>query len=100
MIPIYIIEDIELVKDIVLKEALYREFERLPDDFEYPTFGYFIVIESIKELQQPICLKYNGLEITLDNFKDCVEMIEEFEGYNQIVCLLDNDFGVSLFVKT
>lgn len=99
MIPIYSIEDIKIVKDEILKEGLLKEFDRLPDDYEYPDFGYFIVIESIEELKHPIPLKYCDLEFTPENLEECIEMVEEFEGYSQIVCVLYTDFGVSLFVS-
>lgn len=87
------------IDDDILKNALLKEFDRLPDDFEYPKFGYFIVIESIEELKQSIPLKYGDLSQTPDNISECIEIIEEFKGYSQIVCILYEDFGVSLFVK-
>lgn len=79
--------------------GLYKEFERLPDDYEYPTFGYFIVIESLNELLQAIPLEYSSLSYTPEPLSDYVEMIDGFDGYRQVVCILDADFGVSLFVS-
>ena len=82
-----------------MQKGLRKEFKRLPDDFEYPSFGYFIVIKSIEELKHPIPLKHCSLEFTPENLDDCIEMIEEFDGYCQLVCMLYQDFGVSLFVR-
>lgn len=99
MIPIYSKNDVALVEDKILRDGLLKEFERLPDDYKYPEYGYFIVIESLEELQHPIPLKYCSQTYTPQPLSDYVEMVEEFEGYSQIVCVLEADFGVSLFVK-
>lgn len=99
MIPIHSIKDIALVDDEILRAGLRKEFERLPDDYEYPTYGYFIVIESLEELQHPIPLEYGSLSRTPQPLSDYVEMIEEFDGYSQVVCILEADFGVSLFIQ-
>ena len=99
MIHINCIEDIELVDDKILQEGLRKEFERLPDDFKYPEYGYFIVIESFEELKHTIPLKHgdlNQIDLPLNNW---IELIEEFDGYMQIVCILFADFGISLFVS-
>ena len=99
MIHILSTKDIELVSDEVVRAGLEAEFKRLPDDYLYPTYGYFIVIESIEELQHPIKLKNSSISQIPEPLSDYVEMIEEFEGYSQIVCILEADFGVSLFVS-
>ncbi|MCK5111687.1 MAG: hypothetical protein KAQ94_09210 [Arcobacteraceae bacterium] len=99
MIHINCIEDIEIVDDKILQEGLRKEFERLPVDFEYPLFGYFIIIDSLEELKQPIPLKHGSINQIDLPISDSVEMIEEFDGYSQIVCVLYADFGVSLFVR-
>ena len=99
MIPIYSIEDVELVDDKILRDGLEAEFARLPDDYLYPTYGYFIVIESIEELRHPISLQHTTLSYTPQPLSDYIEMIEEFDGYSQVVCIFEADFGVSLFVN-
>ena len=99
MIPIYSIKDIELVNDKILRDGLEAEFARLPDDYLYPTYGYFIVIESIEELRHPISLQHTTLSYTPQPLSDYIEMIEEFDGYSQVVCIFEADFGVSLFVS-
>lgn len=99
MIPILSTKDIEFVRDEVLRAGLEAEFKRLPDDYLYPTYGYFIVIESIEELQKPIKLQNSAISQIPEPLSDYIEMIEEFDGYSQIVCILEADFGVSLFVS-
>lgn len=99
MIPIYSIEDVELVDDKILRDGLEAEFARLPDDYLYPSYGYFIVIESIEELRHPISLQHTTLSYTPQPLSDYIEMIEEFDGYSQVVCIFEADFGVSLFVS-
>ena len=99
MIPILSTKDIEFVRDEVLRAGLEAEFKRLPDDYLYPTYGYFIVIESIEELQKPIKLQNSAISQIPEPLSDYIEMIEEFDGYSQVVCILEADFGVSLFVS-
>ena len=87
------------VRDEVIRAGLKAEFKRLPDDYLYPTYGYFIVIESIEELHHPILLQNSAISQIQEPLSDYVEMIEEFDGYSQVVCILEADFGVSLFVS-
>jgi len=49
---------------------------------------------------------YNSVELneiisqyTTRPLVECVEMIEGFDGYAQVVCILYADFGISLFVS-
>lgn len=99
MIPIHSQKSLEHIEDNTLKSGLEKEFQRLPSDYVYPTYGYFIVIESLNELHKPIALSYGALTHTPEPLSDYVEMVEEFEGYSQVVCILDADFGVSLFIS-
>lgn len=99
MIPIHRREDIELVDDEILRAGLHKEFERLPKDFEYIAQGYFLVIESLEELEHPIPLEHYSLAFTPEPLSDYFEIIEEFDGYCQVVCVLEADFGVALFVR-
>lgn len=100
MIHILSKKDIVLVDSEILQAGLYKEFERLPKDYIYPEYGYFIVIETIEELKYPIPLKYCSQSHTPKPLSDYVEMIEKFDGYSQIVLILETDFGVSLFVTS
>ncbi|RLA82649.1 MAG: hypothetical protein DRG78_06585 [Epsilonproteobacteria bacterium] len=92
-------EKVVFIENTIIRDGLEKEFERLPLDFEYPLFGYFIVIEDIKELEQSIILKYGNTNNTIRPDNDNIEMIEKFNGYSQIVCIQSADFGVSLFVS-
>lgn len=99
MIPIHSIRDVAQVKDPVLRNGLHKEFERLPESFRYPEFGFFIIVETPEELAELNVLAQIKDHFTLPPYTDYIEMIEPFRGYSQIVCLLDADFGVSLFVS-
>ena len=96
MIEILSKADVAMISDSVLRAGVLKEFDRLPDDYEYPQYGYFIVIESrdnIPALEQIIS------QYTARSLHDSVEMVEAFDGYVQVVLVLEADFGVSLFLK-
>lgn len=99
MIPIRSKNDVTLVENPVLRDGLYKEFERLPKEFHYPGHGYFIIVESKEELKGMKALEQIKGHFTQPPYTDYIEMIEPFRDYAQIVCLLDADFGVSLFVS-
>lgn len=99
MIPINNKKDVGLVSNPVLRAGLYKEFERLPKEFRYPDFGYFIVLETFKELEELKALENIKGHYTKAPYTNYIEMIELFDKYAQVVCLLDADFGVSLFVS-
>ena len=98
MIPIHSIAAIKLVDGEILRDCLRKEFKRLPNDYIYPDYGYFIVIESLEELQHPIPLKHYSLPYAPEPLSDYLEIIEKFDGYYQIVFILEADFGISLFI--
>jgi len=91
--------DIAKVSDPVLVAGITEEFDRLSPDFKYPDYGYFIVIEKVEELTDPIEIEAIVLEHTARPFTDCLELIEEHEGYCQVLLILHADFGLSLFVS-
>lgn len=95
MIEILSKADVEKISDPVLRAGVLQEFERLPDDYVYPEYGYFIVVEDRDDLEsvENIISKY-----TTRSLQECVEMVEEFNGYVQIVLVLEADFGLSLFM--
>ncbi len=39
------------------------------------------------------------IQISNPVLHDCVEMVEAFDGYVQVVLVLEADFGISLFVR-
>ena len=99
MIHILSKDDVSKVSDPVLVAGINREFERLPDDYMYPEYGYFIVIETVEEWNDSVELNALISQYTARSFDECVELVEEFEGYSQVVLILNADFGVSLFVS-
>lgn len=99
MIPINSRKDIALVNNPVLQAGLEKEFDRLPKGFKYPRYGYFIVLETPQELEGMKVLEQIKGHFTQEPYTDYIEMIEPFDKYAQVVCLLDADFGVSLFVS-
>lgn len=99
MIPINSRKDISLVSNPVLQAGLQKEFDRLPKDFRYPLYGYFIVLETPEELTHLQVLENIKGRYTKEPYTDYIEMIEPFDRYAQIVCVLEADFGVSLFVS-
>ena len=92
-------EDVCKITDPVLREGVEKEFERSPDDYMYPEYGYFIVIETVKEWNDPVELNALISQYTARSLDECVELVEEFEGYSQMVLVLNADFGVNLFVS-
>ena len=99
MIQILSKDDVSKVSDPVLVAGITKEFNRLPNDYKYPDYGYFIVIEKLEELTNPVELNSIISQHTARSFVHCVELIEEFTDYYQVLLILHADFGVSLFVS-
>jgi len=53
MLEILCKDDVSKISNPVLIAGICEEFERLADDFKYPDYGYFIVIEELDELTNP-----------------------------------------------
>ena len=100
MIQILSKDDLSKVNDPVIVAGLNKEFDRLPDNYEYPEYGYFLVIERLEELTNPVELNSIISQHTTHSLEDCLELIEESTGYYQVLLILHADFGVSLFVST
>ena len=83
-----------------LSQGVLKEFDRLPDDYLYPEYGYFIVIETVEEWNDPVELNALISLYTARSLDECVELVEEFEGYSQMVLILNADFGISLFLRS
>ena len=62
-----------------------KEFDRLPDNYRYPEYSHFIVIETLEEWNDPIELNALISQYTARSLDECVELVEEFEGYSQVV---------------
>ena len=99
MIEILSKDDVYKVSDPVLVAGITKEFERLPNDYQYPEYGYFIVIERLEELTNPVELNSIISQHTTHSLEDCLELIEESAGYYQVLLILHADFGISLFMS-
>ena len=101
MIEILKPEDVDKVQHEKLKSYLDYSFKKLPDDFIYPEYGYFVIIESMEELQkEPVKLTLCQLpSIEEKAFFDFIEVVEQRYDVIEIVFIIHNDFGVSLIIK-
>jgi len=99
MIEILNRADIQNVKDEKIKEYLEYSFKRLPNNFEYPEYGYFVVIETIQELESN-SIKLSKINLpSIDNgLFDFVELVEIQNEIVEVVILYDNDYGVSFII--
>ena len=101
MIELLSKSDVNLIANPALKEYALYSFERLPSDYIYPDYGYFIVIEYFEELlQNPLPFSKCKLPSINDGLFDYIELVEQKEGILEIVILVDNDFGVSLILES
>ena len=63
MIQILSKKDLALIQDIDVVKCMEKQFARLEGFVDYPTEAYFIYLERIDELQQPIAIKRNGVDV-------------------------------------
>ena len=99
MIEILNKSDINKVGDISLKEYLQYSFRRLPLDYIYPTFGYFVVIESLEELiNRDIKLSVKTIPSLTNGLYDNINMVELHNDIMEVVVFIDNDMCVSFIV--
>ena len=99
MIQILSQQDLSLIDDDEVVACLKEQFTRLDGFVDYPNEGYFIYLESVDELLQPIPINRNGIGVIAPPLKRFVEMVEIHHGIYEIVLILHADFGVSLFLK-
>lgn len=99
MIEILKKSDVKKVNDPKFREYLEYSFNRLPENYEYPEFGYFVIIESLDELiANEINLTtyvLNGLE---NGLYDDINMVEVKDKIMEILVFVDNDISVSLIL--
>ena len=96
MIEILNENDILKIKNKELKEYLYKSFRRLPKDFLYPDYGFFVVIDSFDEINKNTIIlsdyKLNGFNAGM---VDRINMVE-FDGeIVEILVFIDTDVNVS-----
>lgn len=100
MIELLSKSDVSLIANSALKEYAIYSFDRLPSDYIYPDYGYFIIIEHFEELLlNPLPFTKCKLPSITDGLFDYIELVEQKCGILEIVILVDNDFGVSLILK-
>ncbi len=93
--------DVSLIKNPALKEYAIYSFDRLPSDFVYPNYGYFIIIEHFDELlKNPLPFTKCQLPSFNDGLLNYMELVELKEGILEVLILVDNDFGVSLILES
>lgn len=99
MIEILSKSDVNKVDDEKLKSYLYKSFDRLPTDFNYPNDGYFVIVENQNEIKtKSINLsiaRINGFEAGL--YED-INMVEIDEEIIEILVFIDNDINVSFIM--
>lgn len=100
MIEILSKSDVNKVEDLKLKEYLEYSFSRLPQSFDYPTDGYFVVIETLDELKgEFIHLNNTQIPSLSTGLYDDINMVEIKNEIMEVLVFLDNDISVSLILK-
>ena len=101
MIEILNKSDINKVKDQELKDYLDYSFKRLPENFDYPNDGYFVIIETSQELiGEDIQLTNTQIPSLNTGLYDGINMVEAKDEIMEVLIFLDNDLSISLILKT
>lgn len=102
MLEILAWEDIEKVEDKAVKQYLYDTRERAEKDqapWNFKEWGYWVVIETKEELEKDL----KGSMFTLPSIKrgllDNMVLYEQKYNVNELLVMIDNDFGISFLVK-
>jgi hypothetical protein len=96
MIEILNQSDINKVQDEKLKNHLYKSFDRLSKEFDYPNDGYFVVIENQNELKiNPINLSTCQLNSVDTGLYADINMVEIEDKIIEILVFIDNDINVA-----
>ncbi len=99
MIEILNKSDINKVKDQELKNYLDYSFKRLPENFDYPNDGYFVIIENQDEIKSKSIKLSNCTLNSLDeDLYDDINMVEIKDGIIEVLVFLDNDVNVSFIM--
>ncbi len=96
MIEILNKEDINKVHDEKLKNHLYKSFDRLTKEFDYPNDGYFVIVENQNEIKStPISLSTCQLNSLDTGLYDDINMVEIEDEVVEILVFIDNDVNVA-----
>ena len=99
MIEILNKEDINKVQNEKLKNHLYKSFDRLTKEFDYPNDGYFVIIENQDEIKStPITLSTCQLNSLDTGLYDDINMVEIEDGVVEILVFIDNDVNVAFVI--
>lgn len=99
MIEILNKSDTTKVKDQELKDYLDYSFKRLPENFDYPNDGYFVIIENQSEIKStPITLSTCQLNSLDTGLYDDINMVEIEDGVIEILVFIDNDVNVAFVI--
>ena len=96
MIEILNKSDVNKINDEKLKQYLIKSLNELPEDFDYPNDGYFVIIENQNEIKsKPIKLSNCILNSLDEDLYDDINMVEIKDGIIEVLVFLDNDVNVS-----
>lgn len=99
MIEILNKEDINKVHDEKLKNHLYKSFDRLSKEFDYPNDGYFVIVENLNEIKSiPISLSTCQLNSLDTGLYDEINMVEIEDEVVEILVFIDNDVNVAFVI--
>lgn len=91
--------DINKIQNEKLKNHLYKSFERLTKEFDYPNDGYFVIIENQNEIKStPITLSTCQLNSLDTGLYDDINMVEIEDGVVEILVFIDNDVNVAFVI--
>jgi len=96
MIEILSKSDIDNIQDNKLKQYLIKSLNELPEDFDYPNDGYFVIIENQDEIKSKAIKLSNCTLNSLDeDLYDDINMVEIKDGIIEVLVFLDSDVNVS-----
>ena len=99
MIEILNKSDINKLQNEKLKNHLYKSFDRLTKEFDYPNDGYFVIIENQNEIKSTSITLSNCILNSLDeNLYDDINMVEIEDGVVEILVFIDNDVNVAFVI--
>ena len=99
MIEILNKSDINKIQNEKLKNHLYKSFDRLTKEFDYPNDGYFVIIENQNEIKStPITLSTCQLNSLDTGLYDDINMVEIEDGVVEILVFIDNDVNVAFVI--
>lgn len=100
MIEILNKSQVKNIEDEELRAYLDYSFSRLPTDYKYPDYGYFVIVESFNELlEDSIKLSTFTLPSFKNDLLESINMVEINENIVEILVLVDNDINISLIIK-